>query len=178
LAPSLLGGIFLIRSLDPLVLVRLPVPPTLRVVVVHPEMQLRTADARAVLPSTVDRATAMAQASAVATIVSAFCTGDLSLLRGAIDDRIAEPARAPLLPGFAAAKSAAIEAGALGCSIAGGGPSSFALADGDRPADLVLAAMLDAYRAAGMSATGRVAMVDERGARIESGQQDARVTPT
>ena len=178
LAPALLGGIVLIRSLDPLVLVRLPVPPTLRIVVVHPEMQLRTADARAVLPPTVDRATAMAQASAVATIVSAFCTGDLSLLRGAIDDRIAEPARAPMLPGFAEAKRAAIHAGALGCSIAGGGPSSFAMADGDRPADLVLAAMLDAYRASGMGATGRVAMVDERGARVESGQEDARVAPT
>src|SRR4051812_1119575 len=76
LAPALLGGIVLVRSLDPLELVRLPVPPSLRVVIVHPEMQLRTADARAVLPAAVDRATAMAQASAVAAMVAAFCTGD------------------------------------------------------------------------------------------------------
>lgn len=170
LAPSLLGGIVLVRSIEPLILVRLPVPPTLRVVLVHPEMQLRTADARAVLPAVVDRATAMAQASAVASMVAAFCSGDLSLLRGAIDDRIAEPARAPLLPGFLDAKAAALSAGALGCSIAGGGPSAFALVDGDESSQAVLAAMLDAYRAGGMEASGRVAQVDEQGARIEHGE--------
>jgi homoserine kinase len=147
-------------------------------VLVHPEMQLRTADARAVLPAGVDRATAMAQASAVAAMVAAFCTGDLSLLRGAIDDRIAEPARTPLLPGFADAKQAALAAGALGCSIAGGGPSSFAMADGDRAAESVLAAMLGAYHAAGMGATGRVEQVDERGARIDLGVQDDRIVAT
>ena len=170
LAPALLGGIVLIRSLEPLVLVRLPVPPTLRVVLVHPEMQLRTADARAVLPADIDRATAMAQAAAVATMVAAFCSGDLSLLRGAVDDRIAEPARAQLLPGFLDAKAAAMEAGSLGCSIAGGGPSAFALADGEQSAEAVLSAMLEAYRAGGMAATGRVAQIDERGARIEHGE--------
>jgi homoserine kinase len=174
LAPALLGGIILVRSLDPLVLVRLPVPPRLRIVVVHPEMQLRTADARAVLPSVVDRSTAMMQASAVAAMVAAFCTGDLDLLRGAIDDRIAEPARAALLPGFAAAKQAALDSGALGCSIAGGGPSSFAMADGDGSAQAVLDAMLEAYRAAGMGVSGRIAQIDERGARIEQGEQSDR----
>ena len=170
LAPALLGGIVLVRSIEPLVLVRLPVPPTLRVVLIHPEMQLRTADARAVLPSVVDRATAMAQASAVASMVAAFCTGDLSLLRGAIDDRIAEPARSNLLPGFRDAKAAALGSGALGCSIAGGGPSAFALVDGEECSQTVLAAMLDAYRASGMEASGRVAQIDERGARIEHGE--------
>ena len=175
LAPALLGGIVLIRSLEPLVLIHLPVPPTLRIVLVHPAMQLRTADARAVLPATVDRATAMAQSSAVAAMVAAFCTGDLSLLRGAIDDRIAEPARVPLLPGFADAKQAALAAGALGCSIAGGGPSSFAMVDGDTAAESVLAAMLGAYHAAGMGATGRVEQIDERGARIDLGVQDDRI---
>jgi len=78
-------------------------------------------------------------------MVAAFATGDLALLRGAIEDRIAEPVRASLLPGFASAKTAALRAGALGASIAGGGPSAFAMTDGDATAELVLAAMLDAY---------------------------------
>ena len=164
LAPALFGGIVLVRSIDPLSLVSLPVPPALRLVVVHPGTQLRTADARSVLPSKIDRATSLLQASAVGAMVAAFCTGELELLRGAIDDRIAEPARAPLLPGFARAKSAALEAGALGCSIAGGGPSSFALVNGSRTADAVLLAMLNAYADEGLEATGRVAEVDERGA--------------
>lgn len=167
LAPALFGGILLIRSIEPLRFESLPVPAALRVAVVHPQMQLRTADARAVLPRSVDLATALAQATAVASIVDALHSGDLSRLRGAIDDRIAEPARAPLLPGFANAKRAALDAGALGCSISGGGPSAFALAEGDAAAERVVTAMVAAYEAAGVMATGRVAQIDTRGARCE-----------
>ena len=167
LAPELFGGILLIRSIEPLEFIRLPVPDALRIVLVHPRMQVRTAESRAVLPAHVDRATTLAQASAVAAMVAAFCTGDLSLLRGAIDDRIAEPARAPMLPGFVGAKRAALEAGALGCSISGGGPSSFALVDNDVTAQRVQHAMVAAYAADGVQASGRITRVDERGARIE-----------
>jgi homoserine kinase len=167
LAPALFGGIVLIRSIDPSDIIRLPVPANLRVVIVHPQMLLRTTDARAVLPATIDRATAIAQAAAVATIVAALYSDDLSRLRGAIDDRIAEPARTPLLPGFAAAKAAALAAGALGSSISGGGPSAFALVDGDTGAAAVMDAMVAAYEAHGVTASGRVAGIDEVGARIE-----------
>ena len=171
LAPALFGGILLIRSIDPLDFVRVPVPETLLIVLVHPRMRLRTADARAVLPALVDRATALAQVVAVASMIAAFYSGDLSRLRGAVDDRIAEPARAPLLRGFIAAKQAAHEAGALGCSISGGGPSAFALVDGEDSARGVMAAMVAAYAQDGVTASGRVARVDERGARIEAGPQ-------
>jgi homoserine kinase len=167
LAPAMYGGVMLIRSIQPLSFVSLPVPEPLRVVLVHPNMRLRTADARAVLPADVSRETALAQAAAVASMVAAFYSGDLQLLRGAIDDRIAEPARAPLLPGFANAKRAALDAGALGCSISGGGPSAFAFADGDEAARRICAAMIGAYELAGMPAVGRVAQIDRRGTRIE-----------
>ena len=166
LAPALVGGIVLVRSIDPVAIVRFSAPGALRIVLVHPEMRLRTADARAVLPATVDRATSIAQAAAVATMVAAFATGNLALLRGAIEDRIAEPARTALLPGFARAKDAALGAGALGASIAGGGPSAFAMTDGDEVATPVLDAMLAAYSASGVAATGRIARVDARGARV------------
>jgi homoserine kinase len=166
LAPALLGGITLVRSIDPVETVRLSAPAALRIVLVRPEMRLRTADARAVRPGVVDRSTAVAQGAAIAAMVAAFATGDLALLRGAIDDRIAEPARAPLLPGFVAAKRAALDAGALGASIAGGGPSAFALTDGEGVAERVLDTMLSAYRASGIEATGRIARVDDRGARV------------
>jgi len=171
IAPALFGGIVLIRSVEPFIGDRLPVPPALRIVLVHPAMQLRTAEARAVLPSTIDLQLALAQAGAVAAMVAAFCTGDLSRLRGAVDDRIAEPARAPLLPGFDAAKRAALAAGALGCSISGAGPSSFAFAEGDDMARVVCDAMVAAYREAGVSASGRVAEVDQRGARVVEDNQ-------
>jgi len=167
LAPALFGGVLLIRSIEPLSFVSLPVPDGLRIVLVHPQMRLRTADARAVLPATVDRATALTQAASVAAIVAAFYSGDLDQLRGAIDDRIAEPVRAPLMPGFTEAKRAALDAGALGCSISGGGPSSFAFAHGDDAARRICDAMIAAYDGAGMRASARVAEIDRHGTRVE-----------
>jgi homoserine kinase len=166
LAPALFGGIVLIRSIAPLEFTSLPIPDGLYITLVHPSMRLRTAESRAVLPPTIDRGTALAQAGAVAAMVAAFCTGDLTLLRGAIDDRIAEPARGPLLPGFVEAKVAAIEAGAFGCSISGGGPSAFALSDDPDRARTIGEAMVAAYAAAGLTATARVATVDRVGAQV------------
>ncbi|MEO7083498.1 MAG: homoserine kinase [Gemmatimonadaceae bacterium] len=167
LAPCLFGGLMLIQSIEPLSFVRLPVPVDLHIVLVHPAMRLSTSRARSVLPASVDRATAMAQAMSLATMVAAFCTGDLSLLNGAVDDRIAEPARAPLLPGFPHAKHAALDAGALGCSISGGGPSIFALADSESAGERIKDAIVAAYASQGLKSTGRVARVDEHGARVE-----------
>jgi homoserine kinase len=92
--------------------------------------------------------------------------GDLRLLGRAVDDRIAEPARRHLLPGFREAKAAALAAGALGASISGSGPTAFALADGEAAAATVALAMEEAYRGAGVGCTVRVAQVDGRGARL------------
>lgn len=168
LAPSLLGGICLVRSMDPIDVVRLPVPNGLFIVLAHPSQRLRTADARAVLPAAVDRATALHQAAQVGAIVAALASGDLALLGRAIDDRIAEPARAPLIPGFREAKAAAITAGALGASISGAGPTTFALA-GDRAcAQAVAVAMEGAFAAQGITSSVRVCEVDRVGARAET----------
>jgi homoserine kinase len=100
--------------------------------------------------------------------VAGLAAGDYALLGRAIDDRIAEPARAPLLPGFAAAKQAALGAGALGASISGSGPTAFALARGDSDAQAVAAAMQAAYADAGIVARIRVDQVDLLGARVVS----------
>lgn len=165
-APALLGGVILVRTVDPLDVVRLPFPPALRVVLVRPDQQLRTADARAVLPKSIDRATVIRQMANVAAMVAAFASGDLALLGRALDDRIAEPARSSLLPGCAEAKSAALGAGAIGCSISGAGPTSFAFAPDDGTAAQIAEAMCAAYASRGVSATSRVARIDERGARV------------
>jgi homoserine kinase len=167
-APSLLGGVVLVRSVQPLDVVRLPFPATLRAVLVHPEQRLRTADARAVLPSSLDRALFVQQSANIAAMVAAFASGDLDLLRRALDDRIAEPVRAPLLPGFSEAKAAALAAGALGCSISGAGPTSFAFARDDASGRRIGDAMLAAYAKCGVAATSRVAAIDPRGARLEA----------
>jgi homoserine kinase len=155
----------LVRSLDPLDVIRLPVPAGLLVVLAHPRQRLQTRSARAVLPTVVSRATALQQAANIAAMVAAVSLGDLALFGRALDDQIAEPARAPLLPGFLVAKSAALAAGALGCSISGAGPTAFALAAEERTATAVATAMVAAYAGAGISATARVAAVDMEGAR-------------
>lgn len=167
-APSLLGGVVLVRALDPLDVVRLPFPRELRVALVQPKQRLRTAEARAVLPRHVERGVFIQQTANVAAMVAALASGDLDLLRRALDDQIAEPARAPLLHGFMEAKAAALAAGALGCSISGAGPTSFAFAGDDASAKRIASAMRGAYEAAGVEAETRVARIDERGARVEN----------
>lgn len=166
IAPSLLGGLVLIRSLAPLDVISLPVPPELYVVLVKPEQRMRTAEARAVLPREVTRDVALHQAAQVAAMVAALALEDYGLLARAVDDRIAEPVRAPLLPGFVEAKAAALAAGALGSSISGSGPTAFALTRGREIGERVGAAMAAAYRERGAACAVRVGPVDREGATV------------
>jgi homoserine kinase len=163
---SLLGGIVLIRCLNPLDVIKLPVPQELWVVVVHPDQRMRTADARAVLPASIPRAVALHQAAQVGAMVAALASSNYELLGRSIDDRITEPARAALLPGFPEAKTAALKAGALGCSISGSGPSVFALVRGRELGLAVGRAMEKAYESRGLTSNTRVVRVDEEGARL------------
>jgi len=165
LAPSLLGGLVLVRSVEPIDFVVIPVPLALQVVLVQPDQRLATREARAILPAMVPRDVALAQGGNMAAIVAGALLGDLRLMGRGVEDRIAEPARQPLLPGFAEAKAAALAAGALGCSISGAGPTAFALTDDPTTAGQVADAMVRAYGAAGLAASARVAGVDRLGAR-------------
>jgi homoserine kinase len=165
LAPSLLGGLVLIRSLDPMLVLSLPVPTTLQLVLVHPEQEMQTRRARAALPDAIPRDAALAQIAAVGTMVAAAYADDARMFGTAIRDGIAEPARAPMLPGFIEAKGAALGAGAFGCSISGAGPTAFAVTDDAAAAARIGDAMVAAYAARGVRATARVTTADVTGAR-------------
>lgn len=165
LAPSLLGGLVLVRTTEPPDVVRIPVPTAMRLVLAHPDQRLATRDSRGALPEMLPRDLALQQAANIAAMVAGACLGDLALLGRAIEDRIAEPARAPLLPGFERARDAALNAGALGCSISGAGPTSFAITGSDTEAELVAAAMVAAYRAADVRVSAFITTVDKQGAR-------------
>jgi homoserine kinase len=167
---ALLGGVVLVDSVEPLSVVALKFPEDLLVVLVAPGQRLRTEDARAVLPASVERGVALGQAARVGALIAALATRDRALLRRSIDDRIAEPVRAPLLPGFAEAKAAALDAGALGCSISGSGPSAFAFALESESADRIAEAMVVAYRSRGIEAQARVCTIDVLGARVMSAE--------
>jgi homoserine kinase len=164
LASALFGGVILVRSLDPVDIISLPFPAELRVVLAHPAQRLDTAEAREVLPRFIDRASAIAQMANVAAMVAAFASGDIALLARALDDQIAEPARAHLLPGFVEAKAAALRAGALAGSISGAGPTSFYITDNDTSAATIAAAVREEYAARGVACDVRIARVAARGA--------------
>jgi homoserine kinase len=167
-APALMGGLVLVRGLDPPDAVRLPTPPGLHVVLAEPDQVLRTADARAVVPRTVPLAVAVAQCGDVAALVAALVAGDLALLGKGVEDHLAEPARAPLLPRFREAKAAALAAGAVAASLSGSGPTAFALAGDAATAAAVASAMGEAYRTGGVACRVRVERVQTDGARVES----------
>ena len=128
---------------------QLPVPDGLRVIVVHPHCQVSTAAARRLVRErTYGLDVIVPNIGNVAALVAALYVGDLQLLGRSIDDRIIEPLRATLIPGFDQVKCAALDAGALGCSIAGSGPSVFAFADDDGDAQRIGEAMQAAFRSA------------------------------
>ncbi len=166
-APSLLGGIKAIRGYEPLDVLDLPVPPALRVVVVHPWTEVQTAYARQLLHERgFPIEMVVANLGNMAGFVSALYRGDLELLGRCIEDRLAEPLRAPLIPGVTAVKRAAREAGALGCSISGSGPSVFALTQDDETAARVAAAMQGAFaEEAGLESEAYTGPVNVEGAR-------------
>lgn len=170
IAASLLGGIVLVRTLDPIEVIKLPVPAGLVLVLAHPAQRLLTLEARSALPERVSRDDVIQQMANVGAMVSACFTGDVALFGRAIDDRIAEPARAPLLTGFLDAKRAALAAGAFGVSISGAGSSAFAVTSDDRIAHAIATAMRDAYSAAGLECATRVTRVDPKGAIVSEDQ--------
>lgn len=163
--PSLLGGFILIRSYDPLELVELPCPHTLIFILVHPDFELPTRQAREAVPKSIPLSQHITNSGNLAALIAALFGGDVRLLGKATNDVIVEPARAPLIPGFRAVKAAALEAGAYGCSISGAGPTVFAITDDDRAAPGIAGAMIDAFGKAGLSANSIISRVDIEGAR-------------
>src|SRR5215471_10415808 len=167
IAPAICGGFVLVRHPDPPDIVRLPVPQGLTAVVIHPDLEIETAKARALLGTTVPLADAIRQWANLGALVAALHRGDFSLLSRSLEDVIAEPRRAPLVPGLSAIKRAAADAGALGCSLSGSGPSLFALCQGDAIARRVAAAMTGAVnQAIGGRTETYVSAISPRGARV------------
>ncbi len=166
-APSLYGGIVLVRSVDPVDAISLPIPDGLSVAVAHPHMEVATAEARQVLGESVPLADAVVQWGNTAALVAGLYEGDLELVGRAAVDVVAEPVRAVIVPGFHAVKAAALEAGALASSLSGAGPSVFALCRSEEAAREAGEAMAAAFRdAAGLEADVYAGRVAREGARL------------
>jgi homoserine kinase len=166
-APALLGGLVLVRSAATQDVVRLPVPGWLRCVVVLPQLQVATRDARAVLPAAFGLESVVRQSANLAAMVVGIYAEDSELLARAMRDQMIEPHRASLIRGFPDVQSAALGAGALACSLSGAGPAMFAWCNGDGAAAAVRDAMLAGFERHGVTAQGWVSLVSAPGATVE-----------
>jgi homoserine kinase len=164
-APSLYGGAVLVLGVHPLCYARLTVHPRLRLVFATPAYGVETSEARRVLPSSVERADAVAQAAALAGLILGLERGDGDLIRRSMVDRIAEPHRIPLYPGYPEAREAALDAGAFGVAVSGAGPTLVAVTAEGSEAE-VSAAVTAVYGRLGHPARTHVARVDSQGARL------------
>jgi homoserine kinase len=163
-APCLWGGLVLVLGLDPPRVVPRRVHPDLALVLVTPAYAVETAAARAVLPAQVTRADAVAQAAGLAGLLAGLESADLDLVRDAMDDRLAEPYRRALYPGYVEARAAGRDAGA-GVAVSGAGPTVMAVVRAGNEAR-VAEAMQDAYRRSGFESSVHVAAIDPQGARV------------
>jgi homoserine kinase len=165
IAPSLYGGLVLSVGIDNPHIKQIPVPSIVRSVLVRPHRVLETRGARAILGRTVMLSDVVWQQANLAGFVTGCFTADLPLIAASLEDVLIEPQRKGLIPGFQAVKDAAMSRGALGCSISGAGPTMFAWAE-EVKADAVRAAMVEAFRAEGVSCDAWVTRIEPIGAAI------------
>jgi len=137
-APCMLGGFTIIRNNEPLDVIKLPFPSELVVVIVHPQVEIKTKDAKHMLGRTMPISNAVIQFGNIAGLTAGLLQNDYELIGRSLVDVLAEPIRSPLIPRYDDLKKAALKAGALGCNISGSGPAIFCLCRGKDAADLVI----------------------------------------
>ena len=167
-APSIVGGMTLIRSYDPLDVIMLSNNLDLFCVVVHPNIQVKTKDARDVLPTSVPFSTLVKQSGNIASLVHGITKGDLNIIRSSMHDAIVEPLRASLIPGFSDVKKAAINSGAIGCSISGSGPSVFAFSPDSSTSEIISKTMQSVFKSLKITSTAYISKVNNLGCEIIS----------
>ena len=167
IAPCIYGGITLIRSIFPLDIIRIPAPK-LHVTVVHPQIEVRTSDARQILRKQVLLKDAIRQWGNIAGLVAGFIKNDYDLIGRSLEDVIIEPVRSILIPGFDEVKTKCKEAGALGGGISGSGPSVFMLSKDETTAKNVEKIMQEVYTRIGLDHHTYVTTINPSGVKIIS----------
>lgn len=167
-APVLLGGFTLVRSIDPVDVIKLPCPKELMAVILHPKIELKTLHAREILKNTVTLKKAINQWGNLAAFISALYTEDYNLMSRSLVDEIVEPMRSLLIPEFETLKKAVIEAGALGFGISGSGPSVYALAKGIENCNNIAEAMKNKINCIGIDFEVHISSINNKGIKIIS----------
>lgn len=165
-APCLLGGFTLVTGYNPLEVIRIDAPKDLFAVVLHPHIEVKTSDSRAVLKPEVSLKDAITQTGNLGGFVAGLYTSDYELISRSLKDVIVEPYRKHLIPGFDKVKNAAMDNGALGSGISGAGPSIFALCKGKESANKVANAMQNAFKETGISHDIHLSRINEEGTKL------------
>lgn len=165
-APATMGGFCLIRGYNPLDVIHIQQPENLWCAVIHPQIEIKTKESRELLSPEIPLKKAIRQWGNVAGLMSGLYTSDYDLIGRSLEDHIVEPQRKVLIPEFDALKQAVMDAGALGCSISGSGPSVFALANGKESADLIATAMDKVFKCTDLDYKIYVSKVSEGGVKI------------
>jgi len=165
IAPCIYGGITLVRSVSPMDITSIPSLP-LYVTVIHPQIEVKTAEARKILPAMVPLKDAVKQWGNVAGLVTGLFKGDLQLIKRSLDDVLVEPVRSKLIFGFDTIKRNCLEAGALGGGISGSGPSIFMLSEKEETASQLAAIMEEVYKNTGIEYKTYVTTISSTGVRL------------
>jgi len=166
LAPAIFGGFTLVKSACPLQVLELPTPPDLFATLIHPQIEIKTSESRAILPKEIPLENAITQWANVGSLVHALHTSDYDIIKESLNDVVIEPYRKQLIPHFDAVKRAALEARALGCAISGSGPSIFALSKGETTAKAVQKAMQNVYSKTDILFETYVSKINIKGIKI------------
>tara|TARA_B100000427_G_scaffold56784_1_gene44343 strand:- start:394 stop:1317 length:924 start_codon:yes stop_codon:yes gene_type:complete len=166
IAPALLGGFVLVKSLSPLEIIKIPTPDDLYCTVIHPHIEIKTAYSRSILPKDVSLVNATKQIANFGSLIHSLHVSDYDLIKTSLNDHLIEKHRSKLIPHFYQVKSAALEAGALGCSISGSGPSIFALSQGIDRAMKVEQAINKVYSGTSIEFSTHVSKIGDKGVKL------------
>ncbi|GAA4282141.1 homoserine kinase [Gaetbulibacter aestuarii] len=169
LAPAIFGGFTLVKSIAPVQVLEIPTPPNLYATVVHPQIEIKTSEARAILPPEIPMDKAITQWANVGSLVHALHTNDYQLIKDSLVDVVVEPYRSKLIPHFESVKKAVVDSGALGCGISGSGPSIFSLSEGPENAKNAAEAIRSIFSKTDIAFDIYVGKINTEGVKILKG---------
>ncbi len=168
LAPAIFGGFTLVKSISPLEILKIPSPENLYVTIIHPQIEIKTSEARAILPKEIPLQDAIIQWANFGSLIHGLHTSDYQLIKRSLHDVVVEPFRSQLIPEFESIRSNSIDSGALGCGISGSGPSVFALTEGAENAKKVEAEMKKIYSNTDIAFETYISKINTAGIKVLS----------
>ncbi|OUS01876.1 homoserine kinase [Flavobacteriales bacterium 33_180_T64] len=166
IAPAIFGGFTLVKSTNPLEILQLPTPKDLFAVIIHPQIEIKTSESRAILPKEISLKNAITQWSNVGSLVHALHKNDYELLSKSLTDVVIEPYRSQLIPYFNSVRAEALNTGALGCGISGSGPSIFSLCHGNETAQNIAQAIKNVYSKTNIPFEIYISKINTQGIKI------------